>query len=313
MRWILACIDGTGSRSWRRADGFNSHVYRFYRDFGASYRNYWHGPGTLGSEMPGIVGQVTNWIFTELVRSVELGLRQDEVKICLVGHSRGAVAVIEVANRLQNLMPVAFLPPSIQIRCPIRVQFMGLYDAVDRSLMSFPDAALSNVDKVYHAIRLNRSWSGSRWSFGSCTVGRGQAREFDTAHGGIGGDPGYFDNLMGFAGDTYCNALQLVLTDDELLRRYGAIDMGGPDGIGANSMPRFTQLTGTGRERRIDELTQRWRASWSTDVWIREGAATACGANSWTSTSPHHPFLTKDNELAQRLASILSIPSLSHA
>ena len=309
MKYILAGIDGTGSKTWMRADGYNSHVFRFLCDFMADRKQYWAGPGTFGFEMGGIVAEATQWVATSAVELLKSGTRQEEIRVCLVGHSRGAVAAMEVASRLKNYK-------SAGLNGPIRVRFVGLYDAVDRSTLSFSGADLSNVDDLSHAVRQNRRFSGSRWSFGTVDVRRGRVneyKEFDTAHGGVGGDPGYFDDLTGVAQDTYCNALTLVLSDAELLKRYG--NMAVPDPSGRDNVvlvPRYEQLKGAARDRRVEELLTRWRASWEADVWIRAAATASCGADRLAATSPHHPFLEKDVNLAPRLATALCATSLSH-
>src|SRR5262245_297805 len=157
MKYICAGIDGTESRAWRREDGVNSHVFRFCRDFGADYSTYWNGPGLAGAELDDIVTGVTRQIRQKISEFVRGGVPPRDIRICVVGHSRGAVAAMWVAN---------VLSPGSQR--PLRIKFMGLYDAVDRSAMPDLNTALRNVENLRHAVRQNQDWfGGSRATFGS--------------------------------------------------------------------------------------------------------------------------------------------------
>ena len=311
---IFAGIDGTNSAQWRRkSDGLNSHVCRFYRDCSAQadQKKYWDGPDTFGLAMPGLVDEVTTWVLRTASERIRQGLRQEDIQICLVGHSRGAVAAIAVAERLSNFRQVGALVPPNAAKCPVRVRFLGLYDAVDLSMVS-PDLSLKNVDAVAHAVRENRDWFvGTRGWFGTVRVSGSAPRLYNTAHGGIGGDPGFFTDLSSLTDDMYSNALQLVLSDAELLRKYGTIGLYGPNGYVLTTEPRFKQLTGTAQTRRIGQLLEHWAESWAADEFIRREAKTSCRAAIFNHTSPHRPWLEKDFHLALKLAQILGKATLS--
>jgi hypothetical protein len=101
-------------------------------------------------------------------------IKKYNIKIVLVGHSRGAAIIIEIAKQL-----------------PVPVYFMGLYDAVNRSAsLGFTDT-IENVEYVAHAMRNPDVGSRSSFSNTGTKIKGGQltTKLFDTTHGGIGGDP----------------------------------------------------------------------------------------------------------------------------
>jgi len=106
----------------------------------------------------------------------------DQKPVNLIGHSRGGLAVIEVARRLKG------------IDKNLKVNFMGLFDAVDRYIPFDTDSIPSNVEHVYHAIRSEKV--GSRWYFGNTGTKRENKNAtrytpkiFEATHGALGGDP----------------------------------------------------------------------------------------------------------------------------
>jgi hypothetical protein len=99
-------------------------------------------------------------------------------RICLVGYSRGAAAVIFAAQQL----------------APISIDHLVLFDAVDRSpTLTSAMTVPTNVKSVWHVRR--DPAAGSREAFGNCgtAVNRSttkyQERCFMTTHGGAGGTP----------------------------------------------------------------------------------------------------------------------------
>lgn len=231
MEFLVAGIDGTGSREWRARDGSNSHIFQFVRDLRHTNgrAHYWHGPDSAiphvaGVEIQRIVPAVIRWIVQTMMpmsprcpdgvdparmmtscvplsesdyRQVAELLRQqmvENIKICIVGHSRGGLVAVMVAERLRLL------------RLP--VYFMGLYDAVDRASCSIGcDAStITNTQHVYHARRDPRM--ESRGSFGNDAVmpaGTSWYHEqfFMTSHGGIGGSPEFHPD--DFSDDYSCS------------------------------------------------------------------------------------------------------------
>jgi pimeloyl-ACP methyl ester carboxylesterase len=249
-RYIVVGIDGTGSRTWMKADGSNSHVYRFVQDFqyGAINidRKYFHGPSDnlMGRESETILQDALDFIKNRLTRlfgpagtqvqplkmfdvnscqqsayyaeqrndfgyydttsqNVQIpvkinatmlqhqALSMDDIKIVLVGHSRGGLAATVLAKMLA---PV------------IRVYFLGLYDSVSRQ-PCLDGSTVENVQHVFHAMRDPET--GSRPSFGNTSTqfSRGTdyyQQKFTTSHGGIGGDYVSDPKRASFGSDTAC-------------------------------------------------------------------------------------------------------------
>ncbi|MCC6538412.1 MAG: hypothetical protein IT162_12725 [Bryobacterales bacterium] len=277
--FVVAGIDGTGSKSWRRTDGANSHVFRFMKDVvnhgsgtggtaGTDPAGYWHGPGNSGLNMGPIIVDVTTWILNQVEAQMKAhSVGQSDIQVAVVGHSRGASAAIAIANRLEKT-GWGFFANRKSVTAPLQLSYVGLYDTVDRSLLTGQDTAMNNVAATRHARRMNRAWSGSRWSFG--TVDSANTKDFDTAHGGIGGDPGYFTELGGMASDYYCNAVQLVMTQAELTKQYGQIVVRGmPLG------PKYKPLTGSEYTNQLARVRKSITEVAAADKYIRDGAAAA--------------------------------------
>jgi hypothetical protein len=119
-------------------------------------------------------------------------LSTDQIRIVIVGHSRGGLVATVLAHMLSPL---------------VRVYFVGLYDAVDRE-PCLDGATIDNVKVVFHARRSPDV--GSRSYFGNtATLHKVEHYEesfFYTSHGGIGGglvtDPKEVDTF----GDDSCVA-----------------------------------------------------------------------------------------------------------
>ncbi len=227
---ILLAIDGSGSEDWRRPDGFNSHVYRFYLDF-LGRKEYLHGPSKfgLGESSGNAVGTIIDNGVMLIYRMIGETLREhksitiDDIKINLVGHSRGAFIAAKIANILQN--PLPFIRPATygdeRVRLiknntgnsrtldAIKVNFLGLYDFVDMTAqVGAADVGLKNVVYVAHAQRI-KSDNFSRVSFKATDIPKAILKPLDISHGGIGGDPGFFNEVK-VGNDLYCNARHLV-------------------------------------------------------------------------------------------------------
>lgn len=169
--YILAAIDGTGSRAehdrlagTRRERPLSerlSNTREFYNDFRTlgSYKGYFAGPDSwmwgVSGEIRSIIEQVNLFLWRAIANAeVQLGLASgsggSQIKICLIGHSRGGLAAIEVAR-------------SLRARRGGEVYFWGLLDAVDRT-RHFSGAEIQNVRHVYHARRnvaLYEDWQGA--------------------------------------------------------------------------------------------------------------------------------------------------------
>ena len=203
--YLLASIDGTSSKEWRRPDGTNSHCYKFYRDFkvqNSRDKKYFHGPHISGVDLEDIIYQVSGFLKGR-IRAYFPNARPsaNQLRIVLVGHSRGGFIAMNVAKQM-----------------PLPVYFLGLYDAVKRAFTNgniiagvvtggpiIPVMGLlgssaydwlsnaervSNVQFTYHALRdpevNSRPYFGNT---GRKYTGFHEEKLFYTSHGGIGGDP----------------------------------------------------------------------------------------------------------------------------
>ncbi|WP_205509735.1 hypothetical protein [Longitalea arenae] len=101
-------------------------------------------------------------------------LTTDDVRVVLIGHSRGGLAVTALARMLSPL---------------VRVYFMGLYDSVDRQ-GCLDGMNVENVKFVAHARRhpdvKSRTYFGNT-SLKYIGVDHAEERFFYTSHGGVGG------------------------------------------------------------------------------------------------------------------------------
>lgn len=138
----------------------------------------------FGSSTARVPVQVTTQMLTHQF------LNTNQVRIVIVGHSRGGLLAAVLARMLS---PV------------VKVYFLGLYDAVDRQ-PSLDAPVVENVKIVFHARR--NPEVGSRRIFGNTsTTYRSEYHEeqfFYTSHGGVGGSftPGEYDN--GWFADNSC-------------------------------------------------------------------------------------------------------------
>jgi hypothetical protein len=115
----------------------------------------------------------------------------NDVRIVLVGHSRGGLVA---ANLARMLSPV------------IRVYFMGLYDSVDRQ-PCLDGMKVENVKYVAHARRhpdVHSRTSFSNTSLAYIGVDHAEEKYFYTSHGGIGGSFVTNRTEVDFMGDTSC-------------------------------------------------------------------------------------------------------------
>lgn len=168
---MLVAIDGTRSR---RARGSN------VREFHSRYvgaKLYYHGPDRwiTGADLWDSVQSALRFI---LWNRKSLG---NQEAVDLIGHSRGGMGVIVVAQKLAQLR-----------EGPVPVRFMGLYDAVDRTPTVLFGVIPANVGHVRHAIR--DPLAGSRPMFGNTGVMRApgidyRLETFHGTHAAVGGDP----------------------------------------------------------------------------------------------------------------------------
>ena len=128
-------------------------------------------------------------------------LTTDDVRIVLIGHSRGGLAATALARMLSPL---------------VRVYFMGLYDSVDRE-GCLDGMNVENVKFVAHARR--HPEMKSRTSFGNTSlkyigVDHAEERFFYTSHGGMGGSFVTRAKEVSTFGDSSCLPIIEAQTED---------------------------------------------------------------------------------------------------
>jgi hypothetical protein len=169
---ILAGIDGTGV--WDDADFARDFQFSFVNYIchhtPVSHAHYWRGPSTLGLECTSLVVSAYEWILSQ--RSA------DQEGVLLIGYSRGAACVVEVAQLLQEQ--------------GVSVRGMMLFDCVDRDILNDAARIPDNVREVWHVTR--DRMSASRESFGNDGLEHGAGTiyhpySFLGTHGAMGGTP----------------------------------------------------------------------------------------------------------------------------
>jgi len=138
---------------------------------------YFDGPDTIGLQVRAISDRVLSSISIQLLIDPSLSVN-------LEGHSRGGLIAIDVASQLSRGIGGS----------PIAVNYLGLYDAVDRAI-GMDGSVIRNVDHVTHVIRTggSRVWFGNTGTTTDATVGDYQAYWVYGTHSAIGGDPEHGD------------------------------------------------------------------------------------------------------------------------
>jgi hypothetical protein len=147
-----------------------------------------------GNEYPAIarqdLGTLRSPVQVNAAMLAHQALSTDDVRVVIVGHSRGGLVATLLAHMLS---PV------------IRVYFLGLYDSVGRE-PCLDGSVIDNVKIAFHARRSPDV--GSRWYFGNTsTMHRVEHYEesfFYTSHGGVGGDFIGDPKAVPFGGDSSC-------------------------------------------------------------------------------------------------------------
>jgi hypothetical protein len=178
---MLVAVDGTGpwfddTYAKEMFGSFVSKIYNESPESGAN-KHYRRGPTLLGFETGPIAYDFAGIILKKFEESKKAGT---DFKLFLTGYSRGAASVIGIAYLLQQYQP------------EIKIEFMALFDAVDRSPIVTADSITNNVKMCYHAIRDPNA--GSRTYFGNCGLtidspGIMVKRIFFATHAGMGGIP----------------------------------------------------------------------------------------------------------------------------
>jgi pimeloyl-ACP methyl ester carboxylesterase len=148
------------------------------------YKLYRRGPDAVGASLV---------IPDKLAALVRHLWNQGDRQIFMAGFSRGGAIVINTASLLNDL------------KSPIEVEALFLFDAVDRLFFLKAQRIPENVRHCYHAIRAKAA--GSREQFGNCGMKLEsqntvllEKSDFYTTHGGMGG-LGYGDRTLSAAQD----------------------------------------------------------------------------------------------------------------
>ena len=153
------------------------------------YRQYY---GDEYSLLPAQQGTLRVPVQVNSAMLAHQSLSTDQVRVVIVGHSRGGLVATLLARMLSPI---------------VRVYFLGLYDSVDRE-PCLDGTLIENVRIVFHARR--NPDVGSRWSFGNTStqhrVDHYEESYFYTSHGGIGGDFVADASKVSTFGDSSCTA-----------------------------------------------------------------------------------------------------------
>ena len=173
---IVVGIDGT----WENADDIknnpdSSNTRRFIDAVQDEEKAYLPGPGGkakgLSMLYAGLTGAGSDGIRNEVVELICQARCSGDCNVGLVGWSRGAVIAMGVADTLNKKGCVC---PSGTIIKPVKVRFVGLYDAVQMMFGDWPNSVPDNVEKYAHAVKTDKS----QWIFPTKNYG-GNRREFN--------------------------------------------------------------------------------------------------------------------------------------
>lgn len=212
--YLLYAVDGTGSKDWRPAPSGYSHTFQFYKNFNPvsveKPPNFPDGPGTFGTDVDNLIADGMKWIKArvkaqkakgasfrpQVLSTSSLVQPEYDVEIVLVGHSRGATIVGDMARKIGSELDIGVL-------------FLGLFDAVDRSWNS-DGGTVENVEMTAHAVRnpnMPSERGASRPTFGNTylsSLSHYRQRYFNTSHGGVGGSPVTEYAKVAVTGDYSC-------------------------------------------------------------------------------------------------------------
>lgn len=174
--WIVICMDGTWSSDYQTENNTSS-VKRFYLDtniIGGGAKRYIPGPSGMRGGVTGYGIEAKAERALRFIRKAQKTLTNP--RLALIGHSRGCVGCILVAQALQHTKEV--------------VEFLGMYDAVNMTPDVATESIPDNVLVARHAVRSKRV--GSRTSWGNTatrytTSTAYSQSEFEGTHGAVGG------------------------------------------------------------------------------------------------------------------------------
>ncbi len=200
--YLLVAVDGTLSAADYNTGTNTSHTRKFYDRFHGASRHFFEGPGEGPGGLGGVIGtdvdNITERAWDALVRDLRRLGDSTEIRIVLVGHSRGGHIVVDLAKRLQrthvgDFTPAFRDPMAANTNPRYQVHFMGLYDAVDMTWNGDnTDTIPANIRYYAHAMRSpdvgsRSSWGNAGWDVMSTEEHR--TRFFRATHGSIGGAP----------------------------------------------------------------------------------------------------------------------------
>ena len=173
---IVVGIDGT----WENADdtGGNpdsSNTRRFVDAVSGEKTAYYSGPGGTATGFDrlyaGLTGAGSEGIKNEVRSKICQAYCDGDCNVGLVGWSRGAVIAMGVAAALNDQ---GCSCPNGKTTKPIKVRFVGLFDAVQMMVGGWPQTVPGNVEHFAHAIKTD----DSQWIFPTKNYG-GNSMHFD--------------------------------------------------------------------------------------------------------------------------------------
>lgn len=136
-------------------------------------REYTPGPGGTVSGFDriyaGLTGAGSSSIREQVHSDICRAYCKGDCNVALVGWSRGAVIAMGVASDLQSMGCTC---SGIAVK-PIKVRFVGLFDAVQMMSGNWPQSVPSNVEIFAHAQKSARQWIFPTKNYG------GTSRTFD--------------------------------------------------------------------------------------------------------------------------------------
>lgn len=168
---IVYGIDGT----WANAEtGPMTNTMSFVKEVTHETTRYTPGLGGRATGInhlyAGLTGNGSERIRSEVRRNICTAYCGGNCKVGLVGWSRGAVIAMGVAADLQN---IGCDCKGATIK-PIKVRFVGLFDAVQMMTGDWPQSVPSNVEHFAHA----KKTSTEQWYFPTKDYG-GESMSFD--------------------------------------------------------------------------------------------------------------------------------------
>jgi hypothetical protein len=208
---MLIAVDGTGpwnddQYAIEMNNSFVSKVHSEAQGISGVDKFYQRGPTLLGFE----TGPIAQMYFNTVKKAYQKAEQEkgeneeSDFKLYLTGYSRGAASVIGLANLLNSTLP------------NLKIEFMALFDAVDRSPISNVDKIPRNVKTCYHAIRDKNA--GSRTYFGNCGLLADPPasllkKTFFATHAGMGGIPWTGDHPTETIANPDFNMSEYLLTN----------------------------------------------------------------------------------------------------